>query len=142
MKHAARFLPHVALACALALTALGAACTAAPAAGERESAAWVEKAKAGALVLDVRSRGEWDAGHLEGARHVPVGDVAGRAAEIAGWLDGDKARPVIVYCASGRRSARAREALVAAGFTDVHNAGGLDDVRAALRAAGAAPGGG
>jgi len=72
----------------------------------------------GATLLDVRTDGEWAAGHLEGALHVPVDEVPARMAEIP------KDRPVIVYCASGRRSASATSVLREAGY-DARNLGGM-----------------
>lgn len=100
--------------------------------------AWVEKIKQGALVLDVRTQEEWDTGHFESARLVPIADFGAHIGEIEGWLGGDKTKPVVVYCKSGRRAAAARELLLRAGFTNVDNAGGFDDVSAEMkRAAGA-----
>lgn len=137
-------MPRAVLAALMAIFASAWACTprtddaARGAAGRNagrdpgHGAAWVDAARAGALVIDVRSQGEWDAGHVDGARHVPLDVVAARTDEIAAWLGGDKSKPVVLYCASGRRAGIARESLLAAGFTNVHNAGGLDDVRAAL----------
>jgi phage shock protein E len=83
-----------------------------------------EKAKAlvegGALLVDVRSPGEHASFHLPGSINVPVGEVSARLGEL-----GDKQKPVVVYCASGVRSASAVGTLRAAGFTDVHDLGGL-----------------
>ena len=62
---------------------------------------------AGALILDVRSPAEFASGHLQGARNVPVGQLAGFVQEIE--------QTVIVYCASGTRSARAARKLRSAG---------------------------
>lgn len=73
----------------------------------------------GATLLDVRTAGEWAGGHLEGARHVPVAELAARIAELP------RDRPVVVYCASGFRSARAATMLAEAGFT-VHDLGAID----------------
>jgi len=72
----------------------------------------------GAALIDVRSPGEFAAGHIDGARNIPVGEVGGRAAEV-----GPLERPVVVYCASGTRSAMARRALRSAGFKEVYNLG-------------------
>lgn len=78
------------------------------------------KVQAGALVVDVRSEAEYAAGHYGGARNIPVEQIASRADEL-----GDRSRPIVIYCASGGRSARAGALLKRAGFTDVTNAGGL-----------------
>lgn len=64
----------------------------------------------GALLVDVRSPGEFASGHLGGALNVPVGEVSGRAAELA-----TRGKPIVVYCASGMRSASAARALKRAG---------------------------
>jgi rhodanese-related sulfurtransferase len=60
-------------------------------------------------VVDVRQRSEWDAGHLDGSRHVFVADVPSRVREI------DRGREVTVVCASGYRSAMAASLLHRAG---------------------------
>jgi phage shock protein E len=78
----------------------------------------------GALVIDVRTPGEWRTGHLPSARHLPVDELRARMAEVDAWSGGDKGRPIVVYCASGARSARARQLLVEAGYTQVTNGGG------------------
>ena len=82
-----------------------------------------EKIKSGALVIDVRTEDEFADGHYEGARNIPVNLLPNRLAEI-----GAKERPIVVYCASGARSAMAAKMLKASGFTDVTNAGGLEDM--------------
>lgn len=61
-------------------------------------------------VLDVRSADEFAAGHVPGAVLIPHDELAVRLAEL------DKARPVLVYCRSGRRSTIAEDLLAAEGF--------------------------
>ena len=73
----------------------------------------------GATLLDVRTGGEWAMQHLEGARHIPVAELSSRLTELP------RDRPVVVYCASGFRSARAAGMLAEAGFT-VHDLGAID----------------
>jgi phage shock protein E len=77
------------------------------------------KLAAGATVLDVRSEAEFRSGAFKGALHVPVQELQARLAEVP------KGRPVVVYCASGARSAMAVRILKKAGHPDVVNAGGL-----------------
>ncbi len=83
-----------------------------------------EKARAlvadGAKLVDVRSPAEFSAGHVDGAINVPVQELAQRAGEL-----GDKAKPVVVYCASGMRSASAVRILARAGFSQVHDLGAM-----------------
>lgn len=93
---------------------------------QRAAASFVEPAQAHALVeggatlIDVRSAGEYASGHIEGARNIPVGEIGERTSEV-----GAKDKPVVVYCRSGMRSAQAQSTLEAAGFTQVHNLGGM-----------------
>lgn len=68
-----------------------------------------------AVVLDVRDEGEFAAGHINNARHVPEKQIAGRIKELEKF----KNKPVIVSCASGRRSASVVDNLRKQGFTDV-----------------------
>lgn len=79
-----------------------------------------QKIRDGALVVDVRSPMEYEAGHFEGAVNIPINEVERRMSEF-----GPKDKPVIVYCASGARSGTAERILTSAGYTDVHNGGGL-----------------
>jgi phage shock protein E len=74
---------------------------------------------AGATLVDVRSTQEFAEQHVEGARNIPVGDIESRMSELP------KDHPVVVYCRSGMRAARAASALRAAGFT-AYNMGGVD----------------
>jgi phage shock protein E len=83
----------------------------------------------GALVIDVRTQSEWDAGHLPTARLLPVDQLPARMAEVEQWAGGDKSRPLVVYCRSGHRSGVARDLLRAAGFTRVENGGGYEQLR-------------
>jgi phage shock protein E len=78
----------------------------------------------GAILLDVRGPEEFAAGHLEGARNIPVQDLLKRLDEL-----GSRDRPVVVYCRSGRRSAVARSLLTACGFAQVDDVGGIDGFR-------------
>jgi rhodanese-related sulfurtransferase len=76
----------------------------------------------GALLVDVRSAGEFERAHIPGATNVPVGEIGARTKEL-----GPATRPVIVYCASGARSAIAKRALRAAGFAEVYNLGSMSN---------------
>jgi rhodanese-related sulfurtransferase len=81
----------------------------------------------GAWVLDVREDDEWAAGYAPGARHIPMGDLNARAAEIP------QDQAVYVICRSGVRSARVAQALAAAGWEAINVAGGMQDWAAARR---------
>jgi phage shock protein E len=76
----------------------------------------------GAVLVDVRSPGEFAAGHLDGARNIPVDQVAVRAREI-----GPPEQPVVVYCRSGARSAAAARTLKQLGFAQVDDLGAMSN---------------
>ena len=67
------------------------------------------------MVLDVRGRTEWDAGHIPGVRNIPLGYLAERVADVP------KTTPMIVHCQSGARSAIAASVLEMSGFSVVAN---------------------
>jgi phage shock protein E len=83
----------------------------------------------GAVVVDVRTPDEFGEGHLPQATNIPIQDFAQRIAEVDALAGNDKARPIVVYCASGNRSGKAKQQLEAAGYTQVVNGGGLDDLQ-------------
>jgi phage shock protein E len=84
------------------------------------------------LVIDVRSRLEFFLGHLDGAVNIPVDELPQGLTGRAGvGLDSR----ILVYCASGGRSAAASSALRAAGYRRVTDAGGMAAARAEYAAA-------
>jgi hydroxyacylglutathione hydrolase len=66
-------------------------------------------------VIDVRGLSEWEAGHLPGATHVPLGDLTEHLSELS------TSRPIVVQCQGGGRSAIAASVLRACGFMNVTN---------------------
>jgi rhodanese-related sulfurtransferase len=72
----------------------------------------------GAVVLDVRTKAEYDAGHIKGSKHVPLDKLP---AQVEGIRKLNK--PVITVCRSGSRSAMAKNILDRAGI-EVYNGGG------------------
>ena len=73
----------------------------------------------GAVIIDVRSPGEFGSGHLPKAINIPVGQVA---AEIPRRIP-EKGRPILLHCQSGMRSASAQRHLRALGYTRAFNLG-------------------
>jgi rhodanese-related sulfurtransferase len=67
------------------------------------------------VIVDVRTRREYEAGHVPGAIHVPFYTLLVRQDDIPG----PRERPVVVYCEHGPRAGVARLALRLTGFTDV-----------------------
>jgi phage shock protein E len=82
----------------------------------------IQKIQNGAVIIDVRTEGEFQSGHYPGSKNIPVNMVAARMSEIP------KGRPIVVYCSAGGRSASARDILIRHGYSDVINAGGLNDL--------------
>ena len=80
-----------------------------------------------ASLLDVREHDEWDAGHVAGAVHIPLGELGARYTEI------ERDRPLFVICRSGQRSARAAHALAGAGWDARNVADGMMGWQAAGR---------
>lgn len=73
------------------------------------------------IILDVRAKEEFDTGHLDSAVLIPVDDLEARYGELL------KDKPIIAYCKSGRRSAKAAAILVGKGFSQVYDmAGGIE----------------
>ncbi len=68
----------------------------------------------GAVLLDVRTPQEFQQGHPEAAKNIPVQELPRRLAEV-----GPPGTPVVVYCAAGGRSAVAAQLLKSNGFPDV-----------------------
>src|SRR3954462_5471623 len=62
----------------------------------------------GIVLVDVRESTEWDAGHIPGAKHVPRGYLESR---VEGAVGSDRAQEIVLYCASGQRSALAAHTL-------------------------------
>lgn len=71
----------------------------------------------GALIIDVRSAGEYKAGHISGSKNYPVDSIRGKVAELKKLN-----KPLITVCRSGARSGVAKSILKAAGI-EVYNGG-------------------
>lgn len=75
------------------------------------------------VLLDVRSRQEYQEGHLNGAINIPLYDIN---KDVSNILE-DKNEKIVVYCQSGGRSIKAKQKLQELGYTNVTDiAGGLD----------------
>jgi phage shock protein E len=70
-----------------------------------------------ALILDVRTPGEFGEGHVPNAVNIPHNELASRLSELNSSSD----RPIVLYCKSGRRAGMAAEVLQRAGYTDLHH---------------------
>jgi len=82
-----------------------------------------EKIAKGARIIDVRTPAEFRDGSYPGAINIPLVALLARMNELE-----PRDAPIVLFCASGARSAQGARLLRQAGFTDVINAGGLDDM--------------
>ena len=81
---------------------------------------------ADSVIVDVRSPGEFQMGHVQGALLLPLSDLMGGAALPVE----DKDTPIVVYCASGGRSSMAQALLAQMGYSRVTNGGSPQEVAA------------
>ncbi len=78
----------------------------------------------GAVIVDVRTKGEFQGGHVKGSINIPLDQLANNLKKI------NKDKPVITVCASGARSSSARGLLMGKGYTEVYNGGSWINMRA------------
>ena len=69
------------------------------------------------FILDVRTKEEYDKGHIQGAKLIPVGVLSSRIGELEKYKD----KPILVYCASGGRSPQAVKHLVEDEFSHIYH---------------------
>ena len=79
--------------------------------------------ESGYIIIDARTREEYDQGYIPGAILIPEYEIADRAEKELS----DKNQLILVYCRSGRRSKIAAEELVKLGYTNVKEFGGIID---------------
>ena len=97
----------------------------------------VSKRRSELHLLDVREQDEWDAGHIEGSQHIPLGELGARLAEVP------TDQVVVAVCRTGSRSDRAAKGLRLSGFDAENLDGGVtawSRVGLALVAEGGGPG--
>lgn len=83
--------------------------------------------KEGAAIVDVRTKAEYQQGHIKGSLNIPLNNLSNHYASLK------KDKPVITCCASGMRSAQAKNILKANGFSEVHNGGGWSSLQNKIR---------
>ena len=76
----------------------------------------------GAVILDVRTKAEWDEGHIDGAKHIVLTTVPLNLDEIKSWN-----KPIVAVCKSGGRSGQATQFLKQNGL-EVVNGGPWQNV--------------
>ncbi|MEY3049302.1 MAG: hypothetical protein RL365_1340 [Bacteroidota bacterium] len=83
-----------------------------------KSADFAQLVKDGAIILDVRTPGEYAGGHIKGSKNIPLQSLQQNLSKIP------KDKVIITCCASGMRSGSAKSILLSSGFKEVHNGGG------------------
>lgn len=80
---------------------------------------YAELVKNGAVIIDVRTKGEYAGGHIKGSVNIPLDQLSANLSKLK-----DKDKAIITCCASGMRSSTAKSILTANGYTQVYNGGG------------------
>lgn len=78
----------------------------------------------GAVIIDVRSKGEYSGGHVKGSMNIPLDQLSGNLKKLK-----SKDQAIITCCASGMRSGSAKSYLKSQGYTKVHNGGSWYNLR-------------
>jgi len=89
---------------------------------------YAQLVKEGAIILDVRSKGEFESGHIRGSMNIPVDQLLNNLNKLK-----DKRKTIITCCASGMRSASAKNLLKSKGYSEVYNGGGWSSLQSRLR---------
>lgn len=79
---------------------------------------YAQLVKDGAIIIDVRTKGEYQQGHIKGSQNIPLDVLSNNLSKL------NKEKTIITCCASGMRSAQAKSILLSNGFSTVHNGGG------------------
>ena len=85
---------------------------------------YAEMVKNGAIILDVRSKGEFAGGHIKGSVNISVDTLRNNLVKLK-----DKNKTIITCCASGMRSATAKGILQSNGYVNVYNGGGWNSLQ-------------
>lgn len=88
---------------------------------------YAELVKQGAIILDVRSKGEYSSGSIKGSLNISLDQLNTNLSKLK-----DKNQPIITCCASGMRSASAKNILKSNGYTNVHNGGGWSSLKSKI----------
>ena len=87
----------------------------------KEKTDYAQLVKDGAVILDVRTKGEYAGGHIKGSVNIAVEQLGSNLHKLK-----NKANPIITCFESGMRSAAAKNILKSNGYTNVYNGGGIN----------------
>ena len=77
----------------------------------------------GAVIVDVRTKGEYQQGHIKGSLNIPLNNLSSQLTKLK------RDNPIITCCASGMRSAQAKSILKSNGYAEVYNGGGWNSLQ-------------
>lgn len=89
---------------------------------------YAQLVKQGAIIIDVRTKGEYAGGAIKGSLNIPVDSLNSQLSKLK-----DKNKPIVTCCASGMRSAAAKRILTSNGYTQVYNGGSWNSLQNKLR---------
>ena len=88
---------------------------------------YAQLVKEGAVIIDVRTKAEYQGGHIRNSVNIPLNNLSNHYAKLK------KDKPIITCCASGMRSAQAVNILKSNGFPEVYNGGGWSSLQNKIR---------
>jgi len=88
---------------------------------------YAQLVKEGAVILDVRTKAEYQQGHIRGSLNIPLNNLSNHYSSL------NKDKIIITCYASAMRSAQAKNILKANGYKDVHNGGGWSSLQHKIR---------
>jgi phage shock protein E len=89
---------------------------------------YAQLVKQGAIIIDVRTKGEYAGGAIKSSLNIPVDSLNSQLSKLK-----DKNKPIVTCCASGMRSAAAKRILTSNGYTQVYNGGSWHSLQNKLR---------
>lgn len=94
---------------------------------KKETVDYGQMVKDGALIIDVRTPGEYKGGHIKGSKNIPLAEIPNKLKPFT-----DKEKVYITCCASGMRSASAKSIMKKNGYQNVYNGGGWSSLRSKI----------
>ncbi len=88
---------------------------------------FAELVEQGAVIVDVRTKVEYQQGHIKGSQNIPLNNLSNHYSTLK------KDKPIIICCASGIRSGQAKHILESNGYREVYNGGGWSSLANMLR---------
>ena len=94
---------------------------------KREVVDYSQLVNDGAIIIDVRTPGEYGGGHIKGSKNIPLAEIPHKLKQFT-----DKEKTYITCCASGMRSASAKSIMKKNGYQNVYNGGGWSSLQSKL----------